>query len=234
MARGLLGVRVPDGSVYLHVPSGRYLHVNESAAAIVGLLADGHSPSEAARHFAASVGISPEAGDADVRAVLESFEGLRRASSRPLRRHRVRGMGRLLLQWRRLPTRLRWPALRVAGLVCVVEVGLRTLDLRRLSSLVGAPLADTRAGTPSPPADLSRLSPVERRMLSAVEWLDGRWFTPMTCLRRALVTGFVLRRRGPVLRLGITGGGTTAHAWIEAEGVGYGTEDVAGVFASPD
>lgn len=233
VARDILSVEVPGGFVLLHVPSGRYLRANESAASIVGLLSGGQSPADVARRFAASVGVAEEVALADVRSVIDQLTVLERASARPLHAHRLRGAARLAVQWRRVPPRLRWPALQVAVLMAGVELGLRTLDLRRLGRLARTPLVDTAATRLVPPGELSRLRTGERRLLWAIEWIDGRWLTPVTCLRRALVTGFVLRHRSPVLRLGITHGGTTAHAWVEAEGAGYGMEDLEGVFAPP-
>lgn len=233
VARDVLSVQVAGGSVLLHVPTGRYLRTNESAAKIVGLLSAGHSAPEVARRFAASEAISLAAAVRDVQSVTDSLGALGRASARPLPPQRIRGAARLALQWTRLPLRLRWPALQVAALMAALELGLRIMDLRRLSALARAPLSASSELPLVVPADLARLEPGERRMLGALEWLDGRWFTPMTCLRRALVMGIVLRRRRPVLRLGITGGGTTAHAWIEAEGFGFGMEDVGGIFTSP-
>lgn len=233
VARDLLSVRVPDGSVLLHVPTGRYLRANQSAATIVGLLSEGNTLSEAARRFSASEGISLEAGEAGVGAVMESLRSLERASTRGLPPDRVRATARLVRQWSRLPRRFRWPVLEVVVLLGLVEIGLRTLDLRRLSALVGAPLSDAAELTDLPLGRASTLRPRERRALWAIEWIDGRWLVQLTCLRRALVTGFVLRKRHGVLRLGLTGNGQTAHAWIEADGAGYGLEEVGGVFAAP-
>lgn len=231
--RDVLSVPMSQGSVLLHVPSGRYLHANESAAAIVGLLAEGNSPSEVARRFAASNGLSVEAGEADVRSLLERLEGLSRSSGRRVRRPQIRSSVREMARWWRLPAGLRWAVVQGAVILGVVELGLRTMDLRRLSGLLRAPLSDGRGLMPAVSGRLADLRPAEQRVLCALEWLDGRWFVPLTCLRRALVTGWVLRRRHPALRLGVTGGGATAHAWIEAEGYGYGVEDVEEVFGSP-
>lgn len=234
VGRDLLSVQVSGGSVLLHVPSGRYLRANASAAAIAGLLSAGISIPEAARRFAASEGISEADAIAAVGTLVSSLDALERGDARPLPSHRSRRAARLVLQWSRVPRQVRWAALRVAVLLCLIELGLRTVDLRRLSGLARVPLSDSAELCPVPNGELSHLGGGEQRMLWAIEWIDGRWFTPLTCLRRALVTGFALRRRSPVLRLGITNGGATAHAWVEAEGVSYGMEDVAGVFAAPD
>lgn len=217
----------------MHVPTGTYLRTNESAACIVELLSGGTEPSEVARRFAALNDISSAEAEAGVRSVLESLEKLRQASNRPLRRPRLRTAGRELARWWHLSPALRWAVLEVTGLLCVVELGLRTTNLRRLTWFARTPLADFDGPLP-PRGDISRLRPGEQRRLWAIDWVDGRWLAPLTCLRRALVSGFVLRRRQPMLRLGITGAGSTAHAWIEAEGVGYGLEEVDGIFSSPE
>lgn len=231
--RDFLSARVPDGCVLLHVPTGRYLRANESAATIVGLLAEGDPPSQAARRFAASTGLSLGTAEADVCSLLETLEGLSRSSARTVRRPQLTTIARELAKWWELPTPLRRAVVEVAILLCIVEVGLRTVDVRRLSALAWVPLSDSGEPPSVARGDVSVLRPGEQRLLWAVEWLDGRWLAPVTCLRRALVTGFALRRRDPVLRLGITGGGSTAHAWVEADGLGFGVEEVAGVFASP-
>lgn len=43
-----------------------------------------------------------------------------------------------------------------------------------------------------------------------------------TCLRRAIVGGYFLRDRDPVVRIGVakTDGVVSAHAWVEVSGVG--------------
>ena len=67
----------------------------------------------------------------------------------------------------------------------------------------------------------------------SLEWVLRRWPFGDTCLRRGLVTGFFLRRRSPVLRLGLMRDGVTSHAWVEAEGCSYGaSEQLAGIFAA--
>lgn len=231
--RDILSVPIDGGTVLLHVPSGTYLDVNGSASAIVELLSEGLGPSEVARRIAASSGISVEDGEAGVQSVIRSLEGLQRGSPRVLRRPRIGSSLREVARWWALPARLRWSTLQAAVLLCGIEIGLRTLDVRRLSVLCRAPLSDLQGPVAGARGELTRLRPSERRMLWAIEWIDGRWLAPVTCLRRALVTGFALRRRGPILRLGITGNGSTAHAWIEVDGVGFGMEEVEGAFAAP-
>ena len=57
-------------------------------------------------------------------------------------------------------------------------------------------------------------------MDSAWRLLRRRPFNP-TCLRRALLGGYVLRRHAPVVRIGVakTDKLVLAHAWVEVDGV---------------
>lgn len=218
----------------LHVPTGTYLRLDRSAALIFDLLAESGSPEVAARRLAAKVDIPPEQAEADVGTVVEALVGLRRGRGRrPRRPGLVTGAGELA-KWWRLPLGLRWAVVRVVAMLCLVEAGFRLCDIERLSTLVGVPLAQdgagAGAGSPAQRGASERLTTSERRLLSAIDWVAGRWLFPGTCLRRALLTGHVLRRRHPVLRLGLMPDGVTAHAWVEVDGVTYGFEDVSGVF----
>jgi hypothetical protein len=73
----------------------------------------------------------------------------------------------------------------------------------------------------------------ELRALWAVGWVLERWLFDETCLRRSLASGWFIRRRRPVLRLGmIDDGGSIAHAWVEAQGRAFDSAAVTGTFAS--
>ena len=73
----------------------------------------------------------------------------------------------------------------------------------------------------------------ELRALWAVGWVLERWLFDETCLRRSLASGWFIRRRRPVLRLGmIDDGGSVAHAWVEAQGRAFDSAAVTGTFAS--
>jgi hypothetical protein len=218
--------------VALHVPTGTYLALDRSAAFIFDLLAESGSAAVAARRLAAEVDIPPEQAEADVGTVVEALVGLRRGRGRrPRRPGLVTGAGELA-KWWRLPLGLRWAVVRVVAMLCLVEVGFRVCDIERLSTLVGVPLAEDGpgAGSPAQRGASEHLTTSESRLLSAIDWVAARWLFPGTCLRRALLTGHVLRHRRPVLRLGLMPDGVTAHAWVEADGITYGFEDVSGVF----
>jgi len=78
-------------------------------------------------------------------------------------------------------------------------------------------------GSAAPTAPLSsiRLSSREREQLD-IAWrvLAHRPFNG-TCLRRAIVGGYFLRARQPLLRIGVakSAGIVTAHAWVEVDGI---------------
>lgn len=229
LLRGVLSATTPAGDrVLLHTASGTYLRLGGAAAAVVDLLAAHGSEEAASAALAACYGLPPDRAVADVRGVVE-----RLSSRRPARREGGRPspifVGRLAVQWVRLPHRRRLTAAGMLLLLGVVEAGLRRTDVVRLASALGVPLAGG-AGDPPPCSDLSELPPTQCRRMLALDWALGRWWVPATCLRRALATGFVLRRRSPVLRLGMTADGVTAHAWVEAGGRSYDPGRPVGIF----
>ena len=79
---------------------------------------------------------------------------------------------------------------------------------------------------------MAALTPRKQRGYWAATWALDRWIYDGTCLRRAPVTGWFLRRHHPELHLGLIGDGETFHAWIDAEGMRFNTVPVTGRFAS--
>lgn len=114
-----------------------------------------------------------------------------------------------------------WPAtLAALAVMTVVEIGLRTTTLPRLSRWMGVPLAvNGTAGNPAPGARLV-LSHRTRVRLRAARKVARHWPFGDTCLRRALVSGQRLRRLGPELHVGVAlvDGAVAAHAWLEIDG----------------
>ncbi|MHB1583393.1 MAG: lasso peptide biosynthesis B2 protein [Acidimicrobiales bacterium] len=211
------------------MPTGTYLQLDQSAALIFDLLADSDGTESAADRLAQRVRIPPEQAEADVKAVVDALGGLRRTPGRPPRRPGLVSGWREVARWWGLPWALRLAVARVVVLLCLVEIAFWAIDIKRLSSLLGTPLAEG-TGPSLPEGSGSELDHSERRLLAAVDWVARRWLFPGTCLRRALLTGHFLRRRRPVLRLGLMADGVTAHAWVEVGGATYGFEDVTGVF----
>ena len=100
----------------------------------------------------------------------------------------------------------------------VVEVGLRRLPLTRLAACLGVPLGLEPTPEPDSPAGGQEPGTADvRRAAAATRLVLRRWPAGDTCLRRALVTGHLLRAGRPRLRLGVGPGdlGPTAHAWVE-------------------
>jgi hypothetical protein len=105
------------------------------------------------------------------------------------------------------------------ALAIAVEVGLRTTTLARLARALGTPLAvegfdaySGTAGVPLPGWAVLRMN-AARRVLR--HWPFGD-----TCLRQALVCGWLVRSLRPALQLGVAKveGEVRAHAWLIVNG----------------
>lgn len=220
---------VPGGAhVVLHVPSGTYLRLEGSAPAIIELLGR-HTVEEAAQELAARYDVSIERAFDDVAVVASRIDALRPLPTSRPRRPTARGVLTVGRQWWDLPGGYRWATFRAGVVLAFVEASLRRGNIERVSRMLGVPLA-WGGPVPDEEAEPMVMSAAERRDQGAAAWALARWPYPDTCLRRALLLGVALRRRRPVLRLGVVGGGTTAHAWIEVAGRAYGMGEVAAVF----
>jgi hypothetical protein len=110
----------------------------------------------------------------------------------------------------------------VTALFSLVEVGVRAVSLPRLAPRLGVRLVVEPQPTDAQPLDRTSLPLRAQRQLRWARRIADAWPFAATgpCLRHALVTGHLLRRRRPALRLGL--GGTpdvlTAHAWLEIDG----------------
>jgi hypothetical protein len=232
-SRDFMAAPAPAGEmVVLNVPTNTYLRLDRSAARIYLLLESEQDPDRAASALAVQFGIPLEQAVDDVSLVIDSVRRLEAGKSAGGRRPTGRGAARVLRKWWRLPASLKLRTVQAATVVVVAEVGLRTMDLARLSRLMGVPLTDV-AG---PPAQSGQgrdgLSEREREASWAVAWVLPRWTHDDTCLRQALAVGFFLRRRHPVLRLGLIEDGRMAHAWIEMDGFSYNAVPTVGTFSA--
>ncbi len=129
---------------------------------------------------------------------------------------------RLVLRGPLAALRLPWPdmlaTVHAAVVIVLVEVGVRRIPLPRLCRLLGV-----RLNLAPPPAEAERLrvrdlpAPAARQVRCTRRVADAWPFSRGPCLRRALVTGNLLRRLDPALRLGLAGSGNEviAHAWLE-------------------
>lgn len=100
-----------------------------------------------------------------------------------------------------------------------IEWALHRRPLPALADALGVPLV-TSTGPLATEPFAERLTADERRALRAVRRVLRHWPWDNTCLRRALGMGYVLRGRGPSLRVGVTktDGAVRAHAWLEIDG----------------
>lgn len=120
-------------------------------------------------------------------------------------------------RWGRLAREL--PTTVAAGVVAiVVEVGLRVTTLPKLTRLLGVPLdpAMTGGGSDTMRGSATTLTESDWRRVRSAQRVLRRWPFGDTCLRQALVSGALLRRRGPILHVGVAriDGQIKAHAWL--------------------
>jgi hypothetical protein len=110
---------------------------------------------------------------------------------------------------------------RALGAATAVEVGLHRTPLPRLAARLGVPLGlDASPDRHGFQSETQFGTDEVRRAMAATAFVLRRWPAHDTCLRRSLVTGHLLRAKGPQLRLGVGPGepGPVAHAWIELPG----------------
>lgn len=131
------------------------------------------------------------------------------------------GMIRLARAVLGLPPR-RWIDTTIAAVLAVrVERALARGGVDRAARLGHVRVAMNGSAAPTAPLSSIRLSSREREQLD-IAWrvLAHRPFNG-TCLRRAIVGGYFLRARQPLLRIGVakSAGIVTAHAWVEVDGI---------------
>lgn len=121
--------------------------------------------------------------------------------------------------WWRLAFDMKLATIYATAVVVAVDLLLRFQPIDRASRWLRAPLFDGSDDANLPPLDGSYLTDPERRLLGALAWVQRAWLLDPTCLRRALASGWVLRRHKPHLCLGLTGThDVLAHAWLVLEG----------------
>lgn len=231
------------GAVALNLATGTYLRLNDTAATIARLHEAGQTPEEVARALAARWSIPHERALADAEGVVRALATLSATTQAQGRRPTVRGVAHVGRQWLGLPAPLRRSTLLVTPIVALVEVGLRFLTLPSLARCCGARLVTTgETSATNAPAD-STVAEADLRRQAAIRWVLNRWSFDGTCLRQALGFAFLVRRRRPLLHLGLLENGAIAHAWIEVDGVTHdpaptarrfsaGTEDTGASWSS--
>jgi hypothetical protein len=234
----------PSGDVVvLHVPSGVYLRFDSTASTIVDLLVDTRDADLAAAALSSRYSIPAERATTDVESVLSAISSLKASRSSTPRRPSLSGSMETIRSWWGLPPTLKIPVVQATAVVIVVEAGIRFTDVARLAGLMRVPLSaeppvrsDVSVAEPTAGGRVDDAKPVttlttrEQRNYVATMWVLDRWLYDGTCLRRALVSGYFLRRHHPSLRLGLIDDGETSHAWIEAEGQSFNAVPVSGTF----
>jgi hypothetical protein len=102
----------------------------------------------------------------------------------------------------------------------VVEVGLRTTTLPRLARALGTPLAVDGFDAYAEQEAAVLLPRWAVRRMHAARRVLRHWPFGDTCLRQALVCGWLVRRLRPALQLGVAKveGEVRAHAWLIVSG----------------
>jgi hypothetical protein len=221
--------------VLLHIPSGTYLSLDRSAARIVDLLNADADPHRAANALVTQFGISLEQARTDVAAVISSVQGFSAKRSGKARHPTLLGSRNVARSWRRMDGRTRRLALHVAAVVMAVEIGLAVTSVRRVAQWAGVPMSTDQTHPPTVQTEdgLSGLSEREMETYSVITWVLACWVYDGTCLRQALTLGWFLRRRHPVLLLGlIDDDEAIAHAWIEVEGTAINGRPESSTFVS--
>jgi len=177
-------------------------------------------------------GVSRSVAERDVALVWNSLFDVAAVRVTPARRPTWRGVGLVARQWRRTGPQYRLAILKVAVALVIVECGLRLTNLRFVARSCGVPLAADSVDLSRAFDGFQRLSATEQRDFFAVEWVLGRWIFDPTCLRRALVLGWLLRHRRPRLRLGLVEGELIAHAWLQIEDFVLHARSVDGLFSA--
>jgi hypothetical protein len=142
---------------------------------------------------------------------------------------RARVWARRLSSWTRLRAKDKLGLLKLAAWASLAEVAVRATSLPKLTRRLGIRLdeidvAGSPPASPPGPAALDRAT-IDRRAV-AVDRLYRAWPRRHSCLRRAVVLGFYVRKAHPILRIGVAreGDDVRAHAWIEVDGRVLGNE----------
>jgi Transglutaminase-like superfamily len=188
------------------------------ATELVKLVQD-KGPAEATATLAVRHGQPIEVVEADVERVLST---IRQSSVAPTARGRhpsLKGSAGVARAWLRLPLSQKVAAAYATVLVVAVEILIHLSSVDQASQWLRVPLDGSTDVDELPTLDPSALTARERELLGALAAVQRRWLFDATCLRRALASGWVLRRRHPRLCLGLAGSDKAlAHAWLIVDG----------------
>jgi hypothetical protein len=102
----------------------------------------------------------------------------------------------------------------MAVLLLGIELGLRVFGVERTARALGVNFLPDAGAVPRDEG--APVGARDRRWLRNASRLLRRWPLDRTCLRSALLVGWILRRRDPLLVIGVRTheGKFEAHAWI--------------------
>lgn len=209
-----------DGSFALDLRRGVGFRLDPVATEIVRLV-QSRGRGAAAEELAATRRLPADVAARHVDRVVTTLLAAPAGRHRNRRSPTAGGAARVAVAWLRLPPADLFATVQAVMVVAAVEAGLAGQPLAAVARWVGAEVVPG-ASVPAPELDDDLLSPRERRALRAAARVQSVWPWAPTCLRRALVTGHVLRRRRPALRVAWTPGQAVAHAWIEVDGAAVG------------
>ena len=212
------------GSVVLHIPSGSYLELDDSATTILRLVNE-RGREGATAELVRQFGIDDAVARADVATVIETIVGAQSHPVRPLRRPKVTGAVDVFRKWLRMDGNAKLAVVGMSVVVLGVEVAIRMRPVDEIARTIGVPVnsspVDLAEGRGE--LDYSGLTSKEVLRLDALEWVLRHWITDATCLRQALASGWVLRSHQPRLQIGLTDqDDVIAHAWIVVDGATLG------------
>jgi hypothetical protein len=208
----------PSGSVVLQLRKGIYFELDRPATEIVKLVRS-RGPAVAAATLAERHDVPIEKVARDVERVLGTIRDSVAAPTARPRHPSWRGCARVASRWFGLPFAQKCETVYVSTLVVTVELLLRFVPLDKVGRWLHVPLIDPLCAPGLPPLRPSSLTGRERRLLAVLASVQDRWLWDATCLRKALASGWVLRRHQPRLCLGLAGSDANlAHAWLVVDG----------------
>jgi hypothetical protein len=127
----------------------------------------------------------------------------------------------------RLPLREQLTVLWILVLASLVEVGLRTVSFNQVARWFRVSLITDSTDNPNTPGTPD-FDETERRQIRNVLRVMHYWpFAKGSCLRQSILLAYLLRRREPVVRLGVSrqDDEIVAHAWVDICGISLGHID---------
>lgn len=134
--------------------------------------------------------------------------------------HRITALRRLKA-WTKLGLRAKGELVLLTVMAAAAEIAVKLVPLPRLTRALGIKLADGDGVEQTRGDERGALdADTVAGRAEAVDRLYRAWPRKSSCLRRALVLGYRIRKANPVLWIGVAkeNGAIRAHAWVEVDG----------------